>query len=694
MLEGLPPNNAAHKLRLVCDEKRARAVADLIVESFEPAEAASTAFETEEPWPGGGKAWLVEAYFGFAPDEEALRDLVAVAAGRRRRRGRRIRPHGKARLGRQCARRTDAGARRALSRPRRARPRARRANDVGVEIEAGLAFGTGHHGTTRGCLLHFDRLLKRRRPRTSLDVGCGAGVLAIAAAKVLRRKVWLGDIDPVAVEVANANARLNGVGAYCKAIVSRGVENLLLREGAPYDLVFANILAKPLRLLAPSLAAVTAPDGEAIVSGLLLSDVPGVLAAWRAQGFYLGRADRPRGLGEPAAEAVRGARASLERPDRDPLEVGLAAARRTGRRSFRSKTARRSASATNGPRATPIFFFSRRTKSTGEGISRQTLGRNRPTARPSRSSRPSRSGLSWSINSCFAAAGDRRRRRKHGNLDRQIRQFGARQRRETWIAEPGPDRVGADVAGQRPLRDERTDAAAQRPAALQRREGGAMRRQAGRQFRVGDDLGRRPAAGRGEVQRRRGDGDETILVGLREPRRARIFEREGAVADDALPRAAHLVGRWRRRTPSRACAGFVRGGSRPSGWRSRRRCRGRVRSSGRPRSGRGSRRPWRAPPRAGRKCERSEEMQIAVSGPPHRRRRTSSTSSGAASPTSTGAISSPGIRRCRKISSISRLCSRSNGRASTATPSSGRIASSAPPATGATPSGVDHAEAG
>ena len=81
MLEGLPPNNAAHKLRLVCDEKRARAVADLIVESFEPAEAASTAFETEEPWPGGGKAWLVEAYFGFAPDEDALRDLVAVAAG-------------------------------------------------------------------------------------------------------------------------------------------------------------------------------------------------------------------------------------------------------------------------------------------------------------------------------------------------------------------------------------------------------------------------------------------------------------------------------------------------------------------------------------------------------------------------------------------------------------------------------------
>ena len=143
-----------------------------------------------------------------------------------------------------------------------------RANDVGIEIEAGLAFGTGHHGTTRGCLLHFDRLLRRRRPRAVLDVGCGAGVLAIAAAKVLKRKVWLGDIDPVAVEVANANARLNGVGALCRAVQSRGVEARAMREGAPYDLVFANILARPLRLMAPSLAGVVGPGGDAIVSGL------------------------------------------------------------------------------------------------------------------------------------------------------------------------------------------------------------------------------------------------------------------------------------------------------------------------------------------------------------------------------------------------------------------------------------------
>src|SRR5882757_8224880 len=287
MLEGLPPNNAAHVMRLVSDERRARSVADLIVESFEPAEAASTAFETDDLLPGGGKAWLVEAYFGWEPDEGAVRALIAVASDEATALAATFGLTEK----RDWVANSLAGlkpvrAGRFLVHGRHDRSRVR-SNDVAIEIEAGLAFGTGHHGTTRGCLLHFDRLLKRRRPGRVLDVGCGAGVLAIAAARVLRRKVWLGDIDPIAVEVTNANARLNGVGVLCHAIVSRGVENGGLREAAPYDLVFANILAKPLRLLAPSLAAVISADGEAIVSGLLLADVPGVLASWRAQGFAL-----------------------------------------------------------------------------------------------------------------------------------------------------------------------------------------------------------------------------------------------------------------------------------------------------------------------------------------------------------------------------------------------------------------------
>ena len=287
MLEGLPPNNAAHVMRVTLDEARARAVADLLVESFEPAEAASTAFETETPWPGGGKAWAVEVYFGFEPDEESLRELVAAAAGED---AAALVEFGLTEkqdwVANSLAGLKPVRAGRFLVHGAHDRDRVG-AGDIGVEIEAGLAFGTVHHGTTRGCHLHFDRLLKRRRPHAVLDVGCGAGVLAIAAARVLRRKVWLGDIDPVAVAVAVENAALNGVGAYAKALVSRGVENRALREGAPYDVVFANILAKPLRLLAPSLTRVMTRDGEAILSGLLLADVAGVLSAWGGQGFYL-----------------------------------------------------------------------------------------------------------------------------------------------------------------------------------------------------------------------------------------------------------------------------------------------------------------------------------------------------------------------------------------------------------------------
>jgi ribosomal protein L11 methyltransferase len=286
MLEGLPPNNAAHMMRLLCDEGRARAIADLIVESFEPAETAASAFETDAPL-GNGKAWMVEVYFGFAPDEDLLRELVTAAAGEAAAQA--------LEFGRTPERDWVANALAGLSPVRAGRflvhgahDRAQvKANDIAIEIEAALAFGTGHHGTTRGCLLHLAGVLRRRRPRRILDVGCGTGVLAIAAAKALQTKVALGDIDPVAVAIARENARLNGVGALLRPIVSRGVQRPELRAGGPFDLVFANILAKPLRLLAPSLSRVMSRDGEAIVSGLLYADVPGVLAAWRAQGLFL-----------------------------------------------------------------------------------------------------------------------------------------------------------------------------------------------------------------------------------------------------------------------------------------------------------------------------------------------------------------------------------------------------------------------
>ncbi|MDE2017009.1 MAG: 50S ribosomal protein L11 methyltransferase, partial [Hyphomicrobiales bacterium] len=163
------------------------------------------------------------------------------------------------------------------------------ANDVAVEIEAGLAFGTGHHGTTRGCLLLLDDELKRRRLRRILDVGTGAGTLAIAAARRLKIPVAAGDLDPVAVATAADNARLNGVATLVRPVVARGARHGALRAGAPYDAILANILAKPLRGLAPELASLLGRRGALFLSGLLARDVPGVLDAYRAQGLYLTR---------------------------------------------------------------------------------------------------------------------------------------------------------------------------------------------------------------------------------------------------------------------------------------------------------------------------------------------------------------------------------------------------------------------
>ena len=162
-------------------------------------------------------------------------------------------------------------------------------NAIGIEIEAALAFGTGHHGTTRGCLLMLDGILKQRRPRRVLDVGTGTGVLAMAAALALHRPVASGDIDPVAVEAARENALNNRAGAYMRPVVARGVDHPVLAAGKPYDLVFANILARPLMRLAPSIASIVAPGGEIILSGLIPRDVPGVLSAYRAQRLHLVR---------------------------------------------------------------------------------------------------------------------------------------------------------------------------------------------------------------------------------------------------------------------------------------------------------------------------------------------------------------------------------------------------------------------
>lgn len=160
-----------------------------------------------------------------------------------------------------------------------------RVNDLAIEIEAGLAFGTGHHGTTAGCLETIGKLVRNRRPRRVLDLGTGSAVLAIAVAKLARVPVLATDIDPIAVEVARENARLNGVGAYVRCVTATGFGHVEIAHRAPYDLIVANILARPLMKLAPQMAAHLAPGGSLILSGILARQRNAVVAIYAGQRF-------------------------------------------------------------------------------------------------------------------------------------------------------------------------------------------------------------------------------------------------------------------------------------------------------------------------------------------------------------------------------------------------------------------------
>ena len=263
----------------LADEITARQAVDVLTEVFFEGDAAVAAFER----PDG--RWDVTVHFADAPDEALVRELVGGAAG----------PAVAEAVSFDLVEAKDwvkaslddlvpVPAGRFVVHGSHDRARVS-TNKLGIEIEAALAFGTGHHGTTRGCLLLLDHVLKSRRPRRVLDLGTGTGVLGIAAAKALHRPLLASDIDLPSVRVARENAAINSVGPLVRIISATGFAAPDFAHDGPFDLVLANILANPLRQLAGPMRQHLAPKAHVILSGLLTPQARGVTAAYRARGL-------------------------------------------------------------------------------------------------------------------------------------------------------------------------------------------------------------------------------------------------------------------------------------------------------------------------------------------------------------------------------------------------------------------------
>jgi ribosomal protein L11 methyltransferase len=262
-------------------EQTAKNVVDLLTESFFEGQAAIAAFE------GPDGRWNITVHFAEAPDQASIRELVGLAAGDDV-------AHGiifDTIEAKDWVKTTLEGlvpVRAGRFIVHGSHDRAKVApNQLGIEIEAALAFGTGHHGTTRGCLLLLDHVLRAYRPRRVLDLGTGTGVLAIAAAKALQGKVLASDIDPLSVLTARENARLNGAGNWVQTIQASGFSAPEFADRGPFDLVLANILANPLKQMATPMARHLARSAVVILSGLLPPQANGVIAAYRARGLVL-----------------------------------------------------------------------------------------------------------------------------------------------------------------------------------------------------------------------------------------------------------------------------------------------------------------------------------------------------------------------------------------------------------------------
>jgi ribosomal protein L11 methyltransferase len=270
---------ATYKAKILASKADAELLADLVSEILDPPPAVSLG-EAE-----GG--WLVELYFTEPPDPAGL-SAVADAA-----------PHFSPVRDltlellpeENWVEKTQRGlhpivAGRFFVHGSHDRDKAQ-ARNFAIEIDAGQAFGTAHHGTTRGCLMLIDRVAKRGGVARVLDLGTGSGVLAIASAAALRRPVLATDIDPIAIRVAKGNIVGNGAAGRVKAVVADGLGDPVIEASAPFDLITANILAEPLIRFAPAIARITASHGHLILSGMLDHQAREVLARYLLAGFRL-----------------------------------------------------------------------------------------------------------------------------------------------------------------------------------------------------------------------------------------------------------------------------------------------------------------------------------------------------------------------------------------------------------------------
>jgi ribosomal protein L11 methyltransferase len=294
-----PAGSSTYVARLTADAGPAQRVANLLMESLDPAEAACGAFER----PDG--QWQVDIHFGRQPDASKLRALIALAGGEALAGTleiQKIAPRDWVKDSLVGLRPVTAG--RFVVHGAHDRDRVP-SHCVGIEIEAATAFGTGHHGTTRGCLLALDALARHRRPRHIVDIGTGTGVLAIAAAKLFRVPVLAIDIDAESVRTARANAALNGVGALVTAVHAAGLKTPDAVKRAPFDLVLSNILLRPLQRLAAPVARQLVPNARVVLSGVLASQANSALTAYRSQGMMLERSFTLDGWFTPTMVALR-----------------------------------------------------------------------------------------------------------------------------------------------------------------------------------------------------------------------------------------------------------------------------------------------------------------------------------------------------------------------------------------------------